>query len=149
MTNRRECGYDLNTHRYILHLVHTISVAQFLRVRCGKQKVIFSFLELILVLVLNGVDSEIVVTTILERANEILLRAHNNVEKALPHPSLGLRLPNHVEASSNLFVIQKFFEGSFQFDVFFESSNSRQRLDCMIFVTVIYSRLSLQISGNP
>jgi mannosyl-oligosaccharide glucosidase len=64
------------------------------------------------------------------------------MEKALPDPSLGLRLPNHVEASSNLFVVQKFFQGSFQFDVFFESGHSRRRLNCMVFIIVIYPGLS-------
>ena len=84
---------------------------------------------------LKAIDSEIVMKSIVERANDVLL-THKDREKSIPDPSFGLRLPDDVEPSSNLFVIQKVFQGSFQFDVFFESGDLSGKLNCMIFTTI-------------
>ena len=51
--------------------------------------------------------------------------------KGAPDPSFVLQLPDEVFSSSNLFAIQKSFDGEFQFDVFFESVSSNQKLTCV------------------
>lgn len=48
-----------------------------------------------------------------------------------PDPSFVLQLADEVYMGSNLYAIQKSFEGEFQFDVFFESASSKQKLSCM------------------
>ena len=62
-----------------------------------------------------------------------------NAEKAVkdikasdvvPHPSFTLQLSDETLSGSNLFAIQKSFDGKFQFDVFFESRSARQTLSC-------------------
>jgi mannosyl-oligosaccharide glucosidase len=35
-----------------------------------------------------------------------------------------------VYTGSNLYAVQKMFEGKFQFDVFFESGSGKQKLNC-------------------
>ncbi|PAV24387.1 glycoside hydrolase family 63 [Pyrrhoderma noxium] len=52
--------------------------------------------------------------------------------KGAPDPSFVLQLPDEVFSSSNLFAIQKSFDGEFQFDVFFESGSSNQKLTSAI-----------------
>jgi mannosyl-oligosaccharide glucosidase len=49
----------------------------------------------------------------------------------IPHPSSTLHLSDETLSGSNLFAIQKLFDGKFQFDVFFESRSARQTLSCM------------------
>ncbi|KAF8631416.1 hypothetical protein AX17_005094 [Amanita inopinata Kibby_2008] len=46
-----------------------------------------------------------------------------------PDPSFTLKLPNEVLLGSNLFAVQKFFDGPFQFDVYYESASNKQRLN--------------------
>lgn len=46
----------------------------------------------------------------------------------VPDPSHVLQLSDDVYINSNLFAVQKSFEGEFQFDVFFESASSKQTL---------------------
>jgi mannosyl-oligosaccharide glucosidase len=70
---------------------------------------------------------EITLSTIIEGAKEILQEYKDPVTGA-PDPSFVLRLPNDVYSSSNLFAVQKLFEGRFQFDVFFESASAKQQL---------------------
>ncbi|KAI0255396.1 glycoside hydrolase [Lactifluus subvellereus] len=47
---------------------------------------------------------------------------------SVPHPSFTLHLSDETLSGSNLFAIQKLFDGKFQFDVFFESRSARQTL---------------------
>lgn len=47
-----------------------------------------------------------------------------------PDPSFILQLPDEVYTGSNLFAVQKIFDATFQFDVFFESGSSKQKLSC-------------------
>lgn len=51
-------------------------------------------------------------------------------EQEPPDPSFVLHLPNEVYSESNLFAVQKLFDGKFQFDIFFESGSAKQKLDC-------------------
>lgn len=48
-----------------------------------------------------------------------------------PDPSFVLQLPDETVTASNLFAVQKFFDGEFQFDVFFDSASSPNDLDCV------------------
>lgn len=48
-----------------------------------------------------------------------------------PDPSFVLQLPDETVTASNLFAVQKFFDGEFQFDVFFDSASSHSTLDSM------------------
>lgn len=48
-----------------------------------------------------------------------------------PDPSFVLQLPDEIVTASNLFAVQKFFDGEFQFDVFFDSASSLMKLDCV------------------
>ncbi|KAF5324636.1 hypothetical protein D9611_004403 [Ephemerocybe angulata] len=45
-----------------------------------------------------------------------------------PDPSFLITLPDDVYSSSNLYAVQKTFDGPFQFDVFFESASAKQKL---------------------
>ncbi|KAH9053836.1 glycoside hydrolase [Lactarius vividus] len=49
--------------------------------------------------------------------------------KRAPDPSFTLQLSDETFSGSNLFAIQKFFDGKFQFDVFFESRSSHANLN--------------------
>ncbi|KAL4074525.1 glycoside hydrolase family 63 protein [Scleroderma yunnanense] len=46
-----------------------------------------------------------------------------------PDPSFVLQLPDEAVTASNLYAIQKSFDGEFQFDVFFQSGSTPQILD--------------------
>ncbi|KAG9318385.1 glycoside hydrolase [Chiua virens] len=48
---------------------------------------------------------------------------------SLPDPSFLLQLPDETITASNLFAVQKFFDGEFQFDVIFNSASSHSELD--------------------
>lgn len=45
-----------------------------------------------------------------------------------PDPSFILQLPDENAINSNLFAVQKFFDGPFQFDVYFDSASVKQNL---------------------
>ena len=51
-----------------------------------------------------------------------------------PDPSFVLQLPGEILAGSTLYAVQKTFDGPFQFDVFYESTSSKQKLSCMYVV---------------
>lgn len=65
--------------------------------------------------------------SMIKRAQEILT-PYKDI--GFPDPSFVLQLPDEVYTGSNLYAIQKSFEGEFQFDVFFESASSKQKLSC-------------------
>ena len=47
-----------------------------------------------------------------------------------PDPSFTLQLSDETYSGSHLFAIQKFFDGKFQFDVFFESRSVHSNMNC-------------------
>ena len=47
-----------------------------------------------------------------------------------PDPSFVLQLSDEVYSGSTLYGVQKFFDGPFQFDVFYESASAKQKLTC-------------------
>jgi mannosyl-oligosaccharide glucosidase len=53
-----------------------------------------------------------------------------------PDPSFTLQLPDLIDETGNLFAVQKFFDGPFQFDVFFESKSAKHALDCKYILIV-------------
>ncbi|KAF9009372.1 glycoside hydrolase family 63 protein [Cyathus striatus] len=67
---------------------------------------------------------EHILQALIERAREVIAP----YREAPPEPSFILQLPDDVYTSSNLFAIQKSFDGPFQFDVFFESASAKQKL---------------------
>ena len=55
---------------------------------------------------------------------------YQNSPLGVPDPSFVLQLPDDVYTGSNLYAVQKFFDGSFQFDVYFDSGSVKQKLTC-------------------
>jgi mannosyl-oligosaccharide glucosidase len=49
-------------------------------------------------------------------------------QPSLPHPGYALTLPNEVYSGSNLFAIQKTFDGAFHFDILFDSGSVKEKL---------------------
>lgn len=66
--------------------------------------------------------------SILKRAGPIA-EQYRQAERA-PDPSFVLQLPDETVTASNLFAVQKLFDGEFEFDVFFESSSASHKLNC-------------------
>ncbi|TDL27204.1 glycoside hydrolase family 63 protein [Rickenella mellea] len=64
---------------------------------------------------------------ILKHAQEALT-PYKDPANGVPDPSFTLQLPDEVYTGSNLFAVQKTFNGEFQFDVFFESGSAKQKL---------------------
>jgi len=50
----------------------------------------------------------------------------------VPSPAFSLQVSNSVQPGSNLYAVQKTFNGPFQFDVFYESATANHKLDGMI-----------------
>lgn len=66
---------------------------------------------------------------ILKHAQEVI-GPYQDPAVGAPDPSFVLQFPDEVYTSSNLYGIQKSFDGEFQFDVFFESGSNKQKLSC-------------------
>lgn len=58
--------------------------------------------------------------------------SYKDTPKGFPDPAFVLQLPDEVYSGSNLFAVQKHFDGPFQFDVLFESSSAKQKLSCKV-----------------
>ena len=71
--------------------------------------------------------SEFILKNILDHARDVL--AQYDPSKGLPDPSFTLQLSDEVYSSSNLWAVQKLFEGPFQFDVYYESESAKHPLD--------------------
>ncbi|KDQ59490.1 glycoside hydrolase family 63 protein [Jaapia argillacea MUCL 33604] len=65
---------------------------------------------------------------ILKRAQGIL-EPYRDPSAGAPDPSFTLQLSDETLTGSNLFAIQKMFDGEFSFDVFFESASAGHKLD--------------------
>ncbi|KAF8061451.1 glycoside hydrolase [Lyophyllum atratum] len=68
-----------------------------------------------------------ILKALIDRAREVVA-PYQDPAAGPPDPSYVLQLPDEVYTGSNLFAVQKFFDGAFQFDVFFESKSSKQKL---------------------
>ena len=73
---------------------------------------------------------DFILKALIDRARDVIV-PYQDTAKGLPDPSFVLQLPDEVYTGSNLYAIQKSFDGNFQFDVFFESGSSKQKLSCM------------------
>lgn len=68
---------------------------------------------------------------IFKRASAILAPFQGSQSATgVPDPSFVLQLADEVYFGSNLYAVQKTFDGQFQFDVFFESGSAKQKLTC-------------------
>ncbi|THH15032.1 hypothetical protein EW146_g5398 [Bondarzewia mesenterica] len=71
---------------------------------------------------------EVIIQDILKRAQDALV-PYQNPAGGAPDPSFVLQLGDETLSGSNLFAVQKSFDGKFQFDVFFESKSAKQKLN--------------------
>ncbi|KAF8626209.1 hypothetical protein AX15_004899 [Amanita polypyramis BW_CC] len=79
---------------------------------------------------------DFVMKSLIEHARE-LVAPFSDPNEGPPDPSYILHLPNEVSFGSNLFAVQKTFDGSFQFDVYYESASNNRKLDASIVDTGI------------
>jgi mannosyl-oligosaccharide glucosidase len=70
---------------------------------------------------------EVILKTILEHGRDVVT-PYTNQQKGMPDPSYVLSLPNDVLYGSNVFGVQKHFDGPFQFDVIFDSASNTQKI---------------------
>jgi mannosyl-oligosaccharide glucosidase len=75
---------------------------------------------------------EPILQNILQEAQQTL-QPYKNPTIGAPDPSFVLQLTDDVYTGSNLYAVQKLFDGEFSFDVFFESGSSKQKLSCKLF----------------
>lgn len=74
-------------------------------------------------------SSELIMNNLVEHAREAV-EPFKDPGAVIPDPSHVLQLSDDVYTNSNLFALQKSFDGEFQFDVFFESASAKQKLSC-------------------
>ncbi|KAI0078991.1 glycoside hydrolase [Panus rudis PR-1116 ss-1] len=70
---------------------------------------------------------EHILQNIIKHANEIIA-PYRDPSVGAPDPAFVLQLSDEIYSGSTLYAVQKFFEGPFQFEVFFESASSKQKL---------------------
>ncbi|KAI0262885.1 glycoside hydrolase [Gloeopeniophorella convolvens] len=70
---------------------------------------------------------EVILQNILQHAQGAMDGVRNEANLA-PDPSFTLQLSDEALSGSNLFAVQKMFDGEFQFDVFFESRSAQHKL---------------------
>ena len=77
----------------------------------------------------NDFILDFIMSASLGRAREVIT-PYQDPAVGSPDPSFVLQLPDDVYMNSNLYAFQKTFDGPFQFDVFYDSGSSKQKLDC-------------------
>lgn len=83
---------------------------------------------------------EAILQNIIKQAQETL-QSYRDPTIGPPDPSFVLQLTDDVYTGSNLYAIQKSFDGEFSFDVFYESGSSKQKLSCkscIIYCNLMY-----------
>ncbi|OCH95312.1 glycoside hydrolase family 63 protein [Obba rivulosa] len=70
---------------------------------------------------------DLIMQNIIKHATEVL-EPYREQKADMPDASFTLQLSDEVYSGSNLYAVQKFFDGPFQFDVFFESASAKQKL---------------------
>ncbi|KAG8861996.1 Processing alpha glucosidase I [Tulasnella sp. 330] len=75
---------------------------------------------------------DMIYKAILEFAMPIATK-YQEQQKSLPEPAFLLALPDDITSGSNIYAIQKQFEGEFTFDIFYESASGGHRLDASVF----------------
>ena len=56
------------------------------------------------------------------------IEPYKDGSRGYPDPSFIFQLPDEINFGSNLYAVQKHYDGPFQFDVFFESA--KKKLSC-------------------
>jgi mannosyl-oligosaccharide glucosidase len=72
---------------------------------------------------------EYIMKALIDRAREVLV-PYQDPAVGLPDPSFVLQLPDDVYTNSNLYAVQKLFDGPFEFDVIYDSGSNKQKLTC-------------------
>ncbi|KAF7322776.1 Mannosyl-oligosaccharide glucosidase [Mycena chlorophos] len=70
---------------------------------------------------------ELLLQNVIKHAQEAIA-PYKDSATGPPEPSFVLQLSDEAYTGSNLYAIQKTFEGEFQFDVFFESASAKRKL---------------------
>jgi hypothetical protein len=101
------------------------------QVKYGKLAVGLHFFHQVLYSEINWVIHrvEIVMKSIMEHG-QAAVAPYQNSPLGVPDPSFVLQLPDDVYTGSNLYAVQKFFDGPFQFDIYFDSGSVKQKLTC-------------------
>ncbi|KAJ8482276.1 hypothetical protein ONZ51_g5462 [Trametes cubensis] len=74
---------------------------------------------------------DIIQNTIVKAAQEAIA-SYKDGAKGYPDPAFVYQLPDEAYTGSNLFAVQKHYDGPFQFDVFFESASAKQKLSSAV-----------------
>ncbi|KIL68625.1 glycoside hydrolase family 63 protein [Amanita muscaria Koide BX008] len=74
---------------------------------------------------------DVILGPLVDHARE-LVAPYTNPSADPPDPSYTLQLPNEVMMGSNLFAVQKMFDGPFQFDVYYDNASNKQKLDASV-----------------
>lgn len=95
----------------------------------GKQKVgTYSFQT---IKVANH-ETEFIMKQITENAGNAMQDVKGS--NSAPDPSYTLQLSDETLSANNLLAFQKFFDGKFEFDVFYESRSAQKKLSGMCLV---------------
>ncbi|KAI0050009.1 glycoside hydrolase family 63 protein [Auriscalpium vulgare] len=70
---------------------------------------------------------ELIMQDIIQHAREVIAPYENT--GAPPDPSWTLQLSDETLSGSNLYAVQKSFDGAFQFDIFYESHSAKHKLN--------------------
>ncbi|KII88765.1 glycoside hydrolase family 63 protein [Plicaturopsis crispa FD-325 SS-3] len=70
---------------------------------------------------------DLILQNIIPRAQQIVY-GYKDPKGGIPDPSWVLSLSDEVYSNSNLYAVQKMFDGPFQFDVYFDSGSNKQKL---------------------
>ena len=116
--------------------VHVLEKLMFLGVRSkqvkyGKLDVSLHFFRRVLCSEINWMVHcvEVILKSIVEHG-QVAIAPYQSTPLDLPDPSFVLQLPDDVYTGSNLYAVQKFFNGPFQFDIYFDSGSVKQKLTC-------------------
>ncbi|QRV86063.1 glycoside hydrolase family 63 protein [Ceratobasidium sp. AG-Ba] len=71
---------------------------------------------------------EVLLKRLIDNAQE-LIKPWNDQQQLLPDASFVLSLPDEVLSGANLYAVQKTFEGSFSFDVYYQSASANTQID--------------------
>jgi len=74
-------------------------------------------------------ETEFIVKEIAENAGKAVQDVKGS--NSHPDPSFTLQLSDETLSGNNLLAFQKFFDGKFQFDVFYESRSAQKKLSGM------------------
>ncbi|OSD02823.1 glycoside hydrolase family 63 protein [Trametes coccinea BRFM310] len=74
---------------------------------------------------------ELIQNAIVKTAQEAIA-PYKDAAKGYPDPAFIYQLPDEVYTGSNLYAVQKHYDGPFQFDVFFDSASAKQKLSSSV-----------------